>query len=83
MSELKTRLASLLAELEATSVPLYVIQHGKHKAVLVKYEEYEALLEKVDDLEDVVAMQQALLSPESESLGLEDHESQETGARRD
>ena len=55
-------------------MPVYVIQHGKPKAVLVKYEEYEALLEKVEDLEDMVAMREALSSPEEEALSLEKYE---------
>ena len=78
VSELKIKLASLMAQLEVERVPLYVTQHGKPKAVLVKYEDYEALLEKLDDLEDILAMKQALSSPEEEAMSLQDYERQRT-----
>ncbi len=78
VSELKIKLASLMAQLEVERVPLYVTQHGKPKAVLVKYEDYEALLEKLDDLEDILAMKQALSSPEEEAMSPQDYERQRT-----
>ncbi len=74
VSDLKARLSALLTQLEAEGAPVYVIQHGKPKAVLVKYEEYEALLEKVEDLEDMVAMREAISSPEEEAVSLEEYE---------
>jgi len=74
VSELKANLASIVAQLEADSTPLYITQHGKPKAVLVKYEEYEALIQKADDLEDALAMQQALASPEDEAMSLDEYE---------
>ena len=76
VSELKANLARVVAQLEARGVPVYVTQHGKPKAVLVKYEEYEALLEKLDDLEDALAMQQALSSPQEEAMSLDEYERQ-------
>ena len=76
VSQLKANLAAVLAALDEQGVPVYVTQHGKPRAVLVKYEEYEALLEKLDDLEDIVAMQQALSSPEEEAVGLAAYELQ-------
>jgi prevent-host-death family protein len=76
VSELKTKLAGVMAELEAGGVPVYVTQHGKPKAVLVQYVEYEALLERLDDLEDALAMQQALASPPDEAVSLEEYERQ-------
>ena len=76
VSELKANLARVVAQLEARGVPVYVTRHGKPKAVLVKYEEYEALLEKLDDLEDALAMQQALSSPQEEAMSLDEYERQ-------
>ncbi len=76
VSELKANLAALMTALDAHGVPVYVTQHGKPRAVLVKYEEYEALLERLDDLEDIVAMQQALSSPEEEAVSLAAYEPQ-------
>ena len=82
VSELKAKLASLLSQLEAEGVPVYVIQHGKPKAVLVKYKDYEDLLEKLDDLEDSLSMKQALSSPEEEAVSLEEYELQRAARLR-
>lgn len=74
VSELKVRLGTLMAELETQGVPLYVTQHGKPKAVLTRYDEYEALLQKLEDMEDLLAMQESLAAPDSEAVSLEDYE---------
>ncbi|MEE9284105.1 MAG: type II toxin-antitoxin system Phd/YefM family antitoxin [Dehalococcoidia bacterium] len=74
VSVLKANMASLMAQLGADGVPVYVTQHGKPKAVLVSFERYEALLEKVDDLEDILAMREALSSPKEEAMSLDEYE---------
>ena len=74
VSELKTRLGALMAELEQQGVPLYITQHGKPKAVLARYDEYEALLRKIEDMEDLLAMQEALAAPDGEAVSLEEYE---------
>ncbi|MBM3925458.1 MAG: type II toxin-antitoxin system Phd/YefM family antitoxin [SAR202 cluster bacterium] len=74
VSELKINLASLMGQLEEEGIPLYVIHHGKPKAVLVKYQEYEAILQKLEDLEDLLAAKEALLAPESEAITLDEYE---------
>ena len=76
ISELKVRLGALMAELERQGIPLYVTQHGKPKAVLTRYDEYEALTKKVEDLEDLLVMKESLSVPEDEAVGLEDYERQ-------
>ncbi len=76
VSVLKTKLASLMTQLKVEGVPIYVTQHGKPRAVLVKYEDYEALLEKLDDLEDIVAMKEALSTPKEEAVSLDEYEHQ-------
>lgn len=58
VSELKVKLGALMTELEEQGVPLYVTQHSKPKAVLSRYDEYEALLRKVEDVEDLLAMKE-------------------------
>ena len=73
ISELKVRLGALMAELEGQGIPLYVTQHGKPKAVLARYDEYEALTKKVEDLEDLLVMKESLSVPEDEAVGLEDY----------
>ena len=76
VSELKVRMSALMTELEKRGVPLYITQHGKPKAVLVRYDEYEAILKKLEDLEDLLAMKDSLSAPEEESVKLEDYEHQ-------
>ena len=78
VSELKVRLGALMAELEGQGIPLYVTQHGKPKAVLARYDEYEALTKKVEDLEDLLVMKESLSVPEGEAVGLGDYERQRT-----
>lgn len=74
VSELKVRLGALMAELDQEGIPFYITQHGKPKAVLTRYEEYEAMLKKLEDLEDLLAMSESLSAPESEAVTLEDYE---------
>jgi len=76
VSELKAKLGVLMAELDEQGVPLYVTQHGKPKAVLARYDEYEALLRKLEDLEDLLAMKESLSAPDEEAISLEDYERQ-------
>ena len=82
ISELKNKLAGVVAHLGAGGVPVYVTQHGKPKAVVLRYEEYEALLEKLDDLEDALAMREATSSPEVEALSLTEYEQRRAAAVR-
>ena len=74
VSELKVKLGALMAELEQQGVPLYVTQYGKPKAVIARYDEYEALLRKIEDLEDMLAMKESLSAPEEEAISLQDYE---------
>lgn len=76
VSELKVRLGALMAELEQQGVPLYVTQHGKPKAVLARYDEYEALLRKIEDMEDLLAIKESLSAPEDEAVSLEEYDRQ-------
>ena len=82
VSELKAKLASVVAQLGVEGVPVYVTQHGKPKAVVVKYEEYEAMLEKLDDLEDALAMHQALSRPQEEAMSLDEYDRQRSARVR-
>jgi prevent-host-death family protein len=76
VSELKANLASVMAQLATDAVPIYVTLHGKPNAVLMNYKEYEALQEKLEDLEDALAMRQALESPDGEAMSLDEYERQ-------
>jgi prevent-host-death family protein len=74
VSELKTKLGQMMSELNEKGAPLYVTQHGKPKAVLASYEEYEAMLKKLEDLEDMLAMTESMAAPEKEAISLKDYE---------
>ena len=82
VSELKTKLGALMSELEERGVPLYVTQHGKPKAVLARFDEYEALLKKLEDFEDLLAMKESLAAPEEEAVSLDDYERERAGRVR-
>jgi len=74
VSELKVKLGALMAELEQQGMPLYVTQYGKPKAVIARYDEYEALLRKIEDLEDILAMKESLSALKEEAISLKDYE---------
>ncbi len=76
VSELKVKLGALMAELEGQGIPLYVTQYRKPKAVLARYDEYEALTQKVEDLEDLLVMKESLSVSDEEAVGLEDYKRQ-------
>lgn len=82
VSELKVKLAALMDELNQRGVPMYITQYGKPKAVLARYDEYEALVKKVEDLEDLLAMKESLSAPEEEAVKLEDYERQRVAHAR-
>lgn len=74
VSELKNKLSSLMTELESRRIPLYITQHGKPRAVLTSYDEYEALVSRIEDLEDLLSMKESLAAPEKETISLKDYE---------
>jgi len=77
-SELKIKLGVLLDELEEQGIPLYVTQYGKPKAVLARYDEYEALLKRLEDLTDLLAMKESMSAPEEEAMQLGEYERRRT-----
>jgi prevent-host-death family protein len=74
VSELKAKLGALIDELGRQGVPVYITQHGKPKAVLADFDEYELLLKRIEDLEDILAMKEAMAAPEEEAITLEEYE---------
>jgi prevent-host-death family protein len=50
ITEARQRFTDLVRELGES--PVYVTVHGKPRAVVVRYDVFEALLEKIEDLED-------------------------------
>jgi len=53
MSEFRAGTASFLRQVHKTKRPLIITQHGKGVAVLVDIGEYEALLQRLELLEDI------------------------------
>ena len=53
MSEFRSSVASFLKQVHDTKRPLVITQHGKGVAVLLDAQEFEAMLEKIDILEDI------------------------------
>lgn len=82
VSELKMKLGALMSELEEKGVPMFVTQHGKPKAVLTRYDEYEALMRKLEDFEDLLAMKDSMAAPEEEAVSLDDYAQKRAGRVR-
>jgi prevent-host-death family protein len=53
MSEFRTGIASFLKQVNETKRPMVITQHGKSAAVLLDVGEYEAMLEKLELLQEV------------------------------
>jgi antitoxin YefM len=53
MSEFRTGIASFLKQVHDTKRPLVITQHGKGVAVLLDVDEYEAMQEKIEMLQDI------------------------------
>jgi len=52
-SELRDRIASILKQLSKDKKPVFITQYSRAKAVLVDIEEYNALMDLLEDLEDI------------------------------
>jgi antitoxin YefM len=53
MSEFRTGIASFLKRVRKTKRPLIITQRGKGAAVLLDVAEYEAMIEKIELLQDI------------------------------
>ena len=53
MSEFRSGVASFLKQVHDTKRPLVITQHGRGVAVLLDAQEFEAMQEKIDILEDI------------------------------
>lgn len=49
VSEMRQKLKDILSALEATGEPYFITQYSRPKAVLVRYEDYNALIEQVEE----------------------------------
>ena len=53
LSEFRTGIASFVKRVHDTRRPLVITQHGKGVAVLLDADEYEAMAEKIELLQDI------------------------------
>ena len=49
ISEMRQKLKEVFAKLEATGEPYFITQYSRPKAVLVRYEDYNALVEQAEE----------------------------------
>ena len=79
VADLRARLAELLEQLQKDRAPVYVTQRGQARAVLLAVEEYDALLEQLEYLDDSL---EALRSKERRESGRERSEPLDTVMRQ-
>ena len=78
MSEFRTGIASFLKQIHDTKRPLIITQHGKGVAVLLDANEYEAMQEKLELLQDI----QTSISQVEGGLGIEHREAKANVLKR-
>ncbi len=78
MSEFRTAIASFLKQIHDTKRPLIITQHGKGVAVLLDANEYEAMQEKIELLQDI----QTSISQVEGGRGIEHSDAKATVLKR-
>ena len=64
LSEFRANAATLLKHVKNTKRPLVITQHGKSSAILMDVKEYQALLDKIDILQDIQVAEKQLAAGE-------------------
>ena len=64
LSEFRANAASLVKHVKTTRRPLVITQHGKSSAILMDVKEYQALLDKIDILQDIQLAEKQLSAGE-------------------
>lgn len=72
LSEFRANAAAVIAQVRHTKRPVVLTQHGRSAAVLLDVDEYEALLERVELLQDVQTAERQLAA--DQGIGHEDAE---------
>jgi prevent-host-death family protein len=73
LSEFRANAAALIEQVRSTKRPLVITQHGKSSAVIVDVHEYQALLDKLELLEEIQIAESQIQS----GLGVEHDEAKE------
>lgn len=63
VSDLRRKTSNVLKTLREGSDVVYITQHGRPTAVLLDYEQYEALLAELEDLADLASLEEAVDEP--------------------
>lgn len=58
-SEVKAKMSEVMRGVTCNKEPIFITQYGRAKAVLLDYEEYGNLMERLDRLDDLLAMLEA------------------------
>jgi prevent-host-death family protein len=64
IAEVRLKLTQLVDDASKGGQPYTIVSSSRAKAVLMGVDEYNALIEKLEDLEDIVEMNQAIRNPE-------------------
>jgi prevent-host-death family protein len=65
IAEVRLKLTQLVDDVSRGGQPYTIVSSSRAKAVLMGVDEYNALIEKLEDLEDIAEMNQAVRDPES------------------
>lgn len=64
VSDLRRQTSKVIQMIIREKEAVYITQHGRPAAVLVDYEEYEAMLTQLEDLADLASLEAAVDEPE-------------------
>jgi prevent-host-death family protein len=64
VSDLRRQTSKVIQTIIREKEAVYITQHGRPAAVLVDYEEYEAMLAQLEDLADLASIEAAVDEPE-------------------
>ena len=73
-------LDKILEDLGRTTSPVYVTRVGEPVAVVLRYDAYRQMVERMEDLEDALAMREALATPADEAMSLDAYERKRANA---
>ncbi len=63
VSDLRRKTSDVLKTVREGSDVVYITQHGRPTAVLLDYDQYEALLAELEDLADLASLEEAVDEP--------------------
>jgi prevent-host-death family protein len=64
IAEVRPKLTQLVDEVSKGGQPYTIVSGSRAKAVLMGVDEYNSLIEKMEDLEDIIEINQAVRNPE-------------------